>query len=136
MKRVLPTKMTDLNIYRVNVIQEWVSECDAIVLAPTREEAETVAEKYVDFNIWDAEDNGTTGFVYSNAMSIEAALELKDIKYPNEWFIAPRSDGGWDSVTSAEFFSHPFFSPEELERARIASIEKNNGQIDLPLIIS
>lgn len=128
--------MTDLNIYRVNVTREWVSECDAIVLAPTREEARTVAEKHVDFDIWDAEDNGTSGFVYSNTMSIEAALELKDIKYLNEWFIAPRSDGSWDSVTSAEFFSHAFFSPEALEKARIASIEKDNGQIDLPLIIS
>jgi hypothetical protein len=120
-----------LNFYRVEVTQEWVSGAKAIILATSEREARMLARSHIDHDILNAEDNGCT--TYGSQIGLSDALRFKDITSPDEWFIMPSERGGFDVVESHEFFAHPVFTPEALEQERIKAIEKNNGQIDLPI---
>ena len=119
--------------YRVTVTQEWVLEAEAIVLASSEAEARTQAIRNVDFDIYDAEDNGSSA--YAREMTLDQLLATRDLNkcfYEVE-FIAD-SGSGFKSFDPEDFFNLDVFSEEALETARISRIERDNGQIDLPLV--
>jgi hypothetical protein len=118
----------NLQLFKVLVTQEWSSEAEALVWAPDLSTAEKWAEKEVEFDIYEAEDNGTwsRGTCAPVFETLQKTNRAEDL-----WLIAPdpHSPERCNTLSLEEF--KQILTPERLEELRIASIEKDNGQLSL-----
>jgi hypothetical protein len=119
--------MSNLKLFKVNVTQEWSAESEAFVWATSQHEAEEVAYKNIDVDLYDADDGDKC------ARSTESTFLTLD-KLGNNvdfYFFAPSINGHYNKVGYETFKS--YISEEDLERIRIEKIEKDNGQLSLLL---
>ena len=119
--------MNNLKLYHANVTQEWFAESEAFVWATSQHEAEEVAYKNIDVDLYDADDGDKC------ARSTESTFSTLD-KLGNNldfYFFAPGINGQYNKVGYETFKS--YITLEDLERQRIEKIEANNGQLPLPL---
>lgn len=123
--------MTDLQLYRVRVTQEWSAEAEALVFANNEEEAEFAVYDEIEFDIYDIDD----GNKYSCAWPIplETLETIGNSKFIDEYFYLPVPGryGQFKEVSLEEM--RDFLTPEVRQAIHIREIEKDNGQIDLPL---
>ena len=117
--------MSDLNLYRVTVTQEWNAEAEALVWATSQEEAEKAAELEVELNPDDAETIGP--FSRSKPRPVEESMSLTeaDVAWQGLYLIDPKGN----TVDLEDFQS--VLTPEQLESMRLARIEAGNGQLAL-----
>ena len=117
--------MTDLNLYRVTVTQEWSVEGEALVWATSPEEAEKAAELEVELNPDDAEAIGP--FSRSAQRPVEEAMALTPAEVARRglWLI----DSAGNTVDLDDF--QAVLSAEQLEAMRLARTEAGNGQLAL-----
>lgn len=121
--------MTNLKLFRVTVIQEWSSEGEALVWAENSAEAETAASAEVDLDLLDAECVGM--YARAKPEPLSTLEQLDETEASSLWLIAPLKGrpGVSEEVRLEEFLS--MITPEQIEAARIARIEANNGQLML-----
>ena len=117
--------MNNLKLFHVNVFQEWSAEAEAFVWATTEDEAEDVAGRNIDINLYDADNGPKTVRAKEASFAFLDKLGNKDYFY----FLAPQKNGMYDDVNYETF--RTYITPEELERIRIESLEKDNGQLPL-----
>ena len=115
--------MSELNLYRVTVTQEWTAEAEALVWAFSQQEAEEAAELEVDLNPIDADD-GTT-WTSSKAVPLETAQQLTPRQAAVLWLIDPSGN----TVELSDF--QAVLTSEQLEAMRLQRIEAGNGQLPL-----
>jgi hypothetical protein len=125
--------MTDLQLFRVTVTQEWSAEGTAMVLAPDAATAEKWADIEVELDLHDADD----GISWTSARPEQISLETLDkIKADDLWLIMP-TPGRPDLPDTVELDQfRAVFTPERLEALRLAAIERDNGQIALSLEVA
>jgi hypothetical protein len=116
--------MNNLKLFHVNVSQEWSTEAEAYVLATSKNEAEVIAEKNINLDPYDYVDGFMDVKVCESSFPISGN---KDYLY----FFAPNSRGQYEYVDYETFMTR--ISSEDIEKMRIEKIEKNNGQLPLPL---
>lgn len=121
--------MSELHLFSVTVTQTWSAEAEAFVLAENRLDAESAAQQEIEINLLDADldDKEARGHV----VSFDQATSLTKAKAADLWLILPHPycPNTWESVEYDDFMQA--FTPEALETARIAAIERNNGQLSL-----
>jgi hypothetical protein len=117
--------MNELKLFHVNIIEEWSTEAEAFVLAASKDDAEHVAKRNVKIDLYGAEHESTTVRATEASFTFLDKLGNKDFFY----FFAPAKSGLYSNVDYETFKS--FISPDELERIRIKTIEKDNGQLPL-----
>jgi len=119
--------MSELRLFRVTVTETLIYEGEALVWATDRHEAEKAAKWEVEFDAIDAESEGLDAT--ASIEPIDTAVNLTKWTADDFWLIMPNVKGGWDTVELDEF--RTLLDPERMERARIASIERGNGQLAL-----
>ena len=120
----------DLQLFRVTVTQTWSAEAEALVMAPDKESARIWARREVDFDVLDAEADGTK--VSSlRPEPMDTVMGLTKKKAADVWLILPIAGRPFDcrTVELEEFLAK--LSSERLESLRIAAIERDNGQLPL-----
>ena len=117
---------TELQLYRVRVIQEWTAEATALAWAPDARTAKDLAEREVDFD--DVFERETTGpFSSAKLEPIDDGV-LDRMDDDDLWLILP--DGELCDNTRAGLARfRSFITPERLEAMRLARIERDNGQM-------
>ena len=99
-------------------------------MAPDKESARIWAKRNVEFDVLDAEHDGTE--VSSlQPEPMDAVMGLTKEKAADVWLILPIAGRPFHgrTVELEEFLAE--LSPERLESLRIAAIERNNGQLPL-----
>lgn len=119
--------MAELQLFRVTVTETLVCEGEALVWATDRQEAERAAERKVKLDKWDAESEDVEA--YALVEPIDTAVNLTQLTAGDFWLIMPTGRGDWDTVELDEF--RTLLDPERMERARLAAIERGNGQLAL-----
>lgn len=119
--------MSELQLFRVSVTETLICEGEALVWATDRHEAEKAAKREVDFDAIDAESEGLDAT--ASIEPIDTAANLTKRTAGDYWLIMPTGRGDWDTVELDEF--RTLLDPERMERARLASIERGNGQLAL-----
>jgi hypothetical protein len=114
--------MSDLNLYRVIVTQEWSAEAEALVWATSQKEAEKAAELEVEIDEYDM-DKITWG--RGKAESLETIHQLTPQQAAQLWLIDPKGN----TVDLEDF--QAVLTPEQLEAMRLARIDAGNGQLAL-----
>jgi len=117
--------MTELQLFRVTVTQEWVAEAEALVWATSRAEAEKAAEVELELEQLDAEVSGP--FSTSRPFPVEEAMALTPEHVARQGLYLIDSDG--NEVDLEDFQS--VLTAEQLEAMRLRRIEANNGQLAL-----
>ena len=117
--------MTELQLFRVTVTQEWVAEAEALVWATSRAEAEKAAEVELELEQLDAEVSGP--FSTSRPLPVEEAMALTPEHVARQGLYLIDSDG--NEVDLEDFQS--VLTAEQLEAMRLRRIEANNGQLAL-----
>lgn len=125
--------MSDLQLFRVTVTHQWTAEATAMVWAPDIATAEKWADREVEIDLFDA--YGPTSWTSARAEPI--SLETLDkLKADDLWLIMP-TPGRPDSPDTVELDQfRAMLTPERLEALRLAAIERDNGQIALPLEVA
>lgn len=120
--------MTDLQLFRVTVTQEWSAEAEALVWAPDRGAAEKLAEDAIDFGPLDPEPvGGPNGRAKPEPLDDDVMERMDD---DDLWLIL--SDGTVCENSRAGLAKfQSLLSPERLEALRLARIEAGNGQLNL-----
>jgi hypothetical protein len=125
-----------LQLFRVNLVHEWTQQGTAYVLAPDEAAARQAASDYSEPDHAEAEFNSTTAtrsLAVSpeevSALLIELQQKQNDCLAGAELIIPSPNGRHFESVDHQEFFAA--FTVEQLEQARIAALEKNNGQLSL-----
>lgn len=117
--------MSDLQLYRVTVTQEWITEGEALVWATSQQEAEKAAELALELSFDDAEAIGLLSQSKQRPVEDAMALTPAEVARQGLWLIDP--DG--DAIDLADF--QAVITPEQIEAMRIARIEADNGQLAL-----
>ena len=125
--------MSDLQLFRVTVTQEWTAEETAMVWAPDAATAEKWADWEVEFDLHDADE----GISWTSARPEQISIETIDkLKADDIWLIMP-TPGRPDTPDTVEIEQfRAMLTPARLEALRLAAIERDNGQIALPLEVA
>ena len=120
--------MTDMQLYRVTVTQEWSAEATALVWAPDRSAAEKLAEDAVDFEPLDPEPvGGPIGQAKPEPIDDDVMDRMND---DGLWLILPDGTVCENSRAGLAQFQ-ALLTPERLESLRLTRIEAGNGQLNL-----
>jgi hypothetical protein len=120
--------MDEFKLFSVTTTATWAAEYSGYVMAYSIEEA-CKAVKTIDMDIYDAEPIAIDDDIFGNQVSLEVLFSNK-LNY--DFLLVPgKRSNTFDEVPLSEF--KEMISPEQLEKLRIAKIEKNNGQLDLTL---
>ena len=119
--------MSELQLFRVTVTETLIAEGEALVWATDRQEAERAAKREVEFDAIDAESEGLEAM--ARVEPFDTAVNLTKRTASDFWLIMPTGRGDWDTVELDEF--RTLLDPERMERARLAAIERGNGQLQL-----
>lgn len=120
--------MSALQLFRVTVIETFSVEGKAFVWAADKDEAKKAARRTVDLDIHDADSEGMEAM--ASPEPIENLLKFTDKQAQDYWLIAPGArPGDWDTLDLQQF--RALLDPEQMERARLAAIERDNGQLAL-----
>jgi hypothetical protein len=119
--------MSELQLFRVTVTETLIAEAEALVWATDRQEAERAAKREVEFDAIDAESEGLEAM--ARVEPFDTAVNLTKRTACDFWLIMPTGRGDWDTVELDEF--RALLDPERMERARLAAIERGNGQLQL-----
>lgn len=113
-----------LSLFRVTASQTWIAECTCLVLAESAADAESAVSDAVDLEMMDAEaeplDVGTAWPEGPDAFRAMTAAQATAL-----WLINEEGD----VVEPREF--RDALAALDTEEARLARIERNNGQLPL-----
>lgn len=107
-------------IYAVLVTETMTCEETILVYADSRDEAQRLAEKNVSFDTFDFQSDGVKTSITKTNPPLDSLKVYDYVLVGN-------------TVCEVEEFLEEYMGSEECERRRIAAIEKENGQIALPL---
>ncbi len=107
-------------LYAVHVSETMSVDETILVFADSPEEANKIARDNANFDTWDFQSDGVDSYISKKNPPLDS-IHVYDYIIVNG-----------DEYTVKEFLQE-FLDSEELERLRIADIERDNGQLALTL---
>jgi hypothetical protein len=119
--------VSNLQLFRVTVTQEWTTKADALVWASDEESAAKLAKKSVDLDKEESSLSLRWAFAKPEPMDPDVTDHINDDEL---WLIMPDGDiCSNDRAGLARF--QALLDPDRLEALRLARIEAGNGQLKL-----
>jgi hypothetical protein len=117
-----------LKIFLAETSQEWYVEENVIILANSEAEAKKVIEREIRLEPYD----DWTSSQITRVKNINHSSLMNSANDSEIVFLAsPKNDYGFCRVNFDQFMS--LVDPDDLEKLRIAEIEKDNGQMEFNL---